>query len=270
MVQIKPNAGETKGLRAETPKPFGAASASALGPSRMDDHTLPPTPLPPEDVSIQKIVRDQWKEIDRLVFDGLPYQEHLSSIEEQLSSRRALFEQGTFNPDFDWTRDLLLAEAFYKSAVAWLPQRQKTRDDFIAYWRGVVSRNQQIVREIGLSGLKTILLLHGAVALGSLSIVAKEGPPHSALLAAKCGLFFAVIGIIALALGQLLMFETASKVSDEMEGKLSQRMNWSALLNIGEENAAAMMPLAWANRMVYGSLIWFCVYAVILAILLVS
>ena len=124
---------------------------------------------------------------------------------------------------------------------------------------------------MGLNGLKTILLIHGAVAVGALNIIAQAKPESSQLLlAGKLGLAFSLLGIMIVGLGQVMMVIKIGGLNQKLSGRLASQIKWNKLRAFGRYTQRYYRFLKYANLAIYGSAGWFCVYCVILYIVIVS
>ncbi len=125
---------------------------------------------------------------------------------------------------------------------------------------------------MSLNGLKTILLFHGAVAIGSLNIIAQVKHENlQLLLAAKLGLAFSLAGIMLIGLGQMIMIVKIGEMNSKLAGQLASQIKWRKLRAFGRYMQRYYVRfLKYANLAIYGSIGWFCVYCVILYIVIVS
>jgi hypothetical protein len=143
----------------------------------------------PADASIRPLIEEQWRGIMRQIFDGLPYDEGLRFAERLLKEREETIAGGNLNAAYDWQYDLDVARFHHRWNLDHAHYNEESRERFRKYWENTLEQNRTIIKEMGLNGLKTILLIHGAVAVGALNIIAQVKPENSQLLlAAKLGL----------------------------------------------------------------------------------
>ena len=226
----------------------------------------------PVDASIRPLIESQWRDIMRRIYDGLPYDEGLRFAERLLNDREAAVNGGGLNAAYDWQYDLYIARFHHQWNLDHTHYNEETRERFRRYWENTLEQNRTIIKEMGLNGLKTILLIHGAVAVGALNIIAQVKPENSQLLlAAKLGLAFSLAGIMLVALGQVIMIITIGELNSKLSGRLANQIKWNKLRAFSRYMQRYMTGfLKYANLAIYGSVGWFCVYCIILYIVIVS
>ena len=225
----------------------------------------------PVDASIRPLIEEQWRGIMRQIFDGLPYDEGLRFAERLLKDREDTIEEGGLNAAYDWQYDLYVARFHHQWNLDHSHYNQKTRDRLLKYWETALEQNRTPIKEMGLSGLKTVLLIHGAVAVGALNIIAQVKPENlQLLLAAKLGLAFSLVGIMMVGLGQVMMIIKIGDLNSKLSGRLASQIKWNKLRAFGRYTQRYFRFLKYANLAIYGSVGWFCVYCVVLYIVIVS
>lgn len=229
--------------------------------------TLQPVPAPK---SVVRAIEQPLKGIVLKVYDDTPFQVDLRFVEEQLSERERLVDGGTLDPTYDWAGDLRIAKFHHKFALDWLPHHQEVRDRYTRYWRETGEQGMTYVREIALSGMKTILLLHGAVALGALNVLSQSNPSQNLVGTAKFAIAFSLIGIFMLGAGQVMLISLIGITYGKVLGKLSNKIRWSKVRAFGRYTLRTFRILKFADWLIYGSVFWFSTYTVILYILIVS
>jgi len=229
------------------------------------------TPKPvPSDASAARSIDATLKGVIKKIYDGQPFQTDISIVEDYLRERELLISSGKLDPSYDWNGDLRVAQTAYKVAIDWLPQHRNIREGYLVYWRNRTERAAETLTKISLEGLKTILVLHGAVALGALNILTdKEAVPLN-LLAAKCALAFSLVGIIMLGLGQIIVVRAVSSMNDRIAGEISTIVHWKKLSAIGRYWRRGYKLIQFADYLIYGSIFWFGIYTAILCIILIS
>lgn len=184
--------------------------------------SMSPKPVPVEK-SLAKYVEGEWKRIGDLIRDGHPSSYAIRALQSTIDTRDQLINEGKFGNEFDWEADLKTAKFYNDFYVSWTPAFEKSRDRQLNYWESESKRTIEYAEKISLAGINTILLLHGAVAIGSLNVIAQKAGLAAAttVLAAKVGLAGSLIGIALLAVGQVLIFERVSTISQTIRGRLS-------------------------------------------------
>lgn len=226
----------------------------------------------PREKSIVRIVDENWKSVRKYVYDGRPIEYLLTGVEETFSRRKTAITNGSLDSRFDWEYDLACARFNHRYNLSWLDWHRESREKLVSFWAENAADNFKYVRELSLNGFKTIVLLHGAVALGSFNLLAQKHTTISAstILAAKLGLFFAVVGIISAGLGQLVSFHALSGLFGTIQGKLATVPRWSKIRAFGKYTQKFQPLLRVATYLIYGSIFWFCLYSIILFLVLIS
>lgn len=226
-------------------------------------------PVPTNSSALEAIKPTLDRVITKL-YDDLPIQHDLAMVEKFLGERRALIDAKHFDPSFDWQSDLATAETHFKIAIEWAPRHKETRDGYITYWRGRLERNERNLNEISINGLKTILLVHGAVAVGALNILKDAASSATILMISRWALSFSVLGIVMYGVGVVIMIEVMGTLNEKMIGAISTKLPWRRVRALSRYFRRGARPLSYATQLIYGSVIWFAVYSIVLLILLTA
>jgi hypothetical protein len=89
------------------------------------------------------------------------------------------------------------------------------------------------LKEVSLNGLKTILLIHGAVAIGALGVLTQRTAIAQVLLTARLALAFALVGIMLVGIGQVIVIQRAGADSGRIVGKLAGTLRWKKVAAFG-------------------------------------
>jgi hypothetical protein len=192
----------------------------------------------PDDASAVKTIEPILRRIVLNIYDEVPVQADIRTIEEYLSERERLINSQALDASYDWAGDLRIARIHQQIGKDWLPHHQDIRDRYIKYWRDLVERSSTYQREMSLSGMKTLLLLHGAVALGALNAIIQNEAPQHVLLAARLALAFSLIGIFALGAGQVIGIYYSRAVSDAITRQVWTKTKWSKVRALSRYTAA--------------------------------
>jgi len=125
------------------------------------------------------------------------------------------------------------------------------------------------IREFAQNAFKSLLILHGAVALGALNALVQH-PQDQITIAAKFALIFAILGIVAAIVGQIILFNVIAAGTNYIGALVSTKIRWRRLRALWRYNSRKFKVLRYADFLVFGSAIWFCVYSLILFIILTS
>jgi hypothetical protein len=231
--------------------------------------TEPLKPVPSA-ASTTTTIEPQLRAIVLKIYDDQPIQVDVQVIQQYLQDRAALISAGKLDTAYDWAGDLKISETHFKVAIDWLPHHREVRDGFIKYWRDRTERGSKTVVDMSLNGMKTLMLLHGAVALGALNLLSDKDAAISNISAAKFGLAFSLFGIMMLGLGQVIAIAVASKLNGTISGKLSTKLPWRKIRAMGRYWRRGFKIMFWADDLIYGSVLWFGIYTTILCIMLVS
>jgi hypothetical protein len=114
----------------------------------------------PVDASVRPLIEAQWREIMVRIFDGLPYDEGFRFAERLLQDRQDTIAGGGLSAAYDWQYDLDVARFHHRWNLDHARYNEESRDRFRKYWESTLEQNRAIIKEMGLNGLKTILLIH--------------------------------------------------------------------------------------------------------------
>lgn len=126
------------------------------------DHTRSEVPT---EASLRPLIEAQWRDIMVRIFDAMPYDEGLRFTEQLLNDREAAIAGDGLNPTYDWQYDLDIARFHHRWNLDHACYNEDTRDRFRKYWESELNQSRANLKDIALNGLKTILLIHGAVAV---------------------------------------------------------------------------------------------------------
>lgn len=220
--------------------------------------------------SIRTLIDNQWREIHKKIYDETPYDHDIRLIETTIQSRDAEINAGNLDSSYDWKFDLDIARFNHAFNLDWRGYHEETRNRYKRYWEKNVEQQRAFVKEVSLNGLRTILIVHGAVALGCLNVLGNAESIPSLLLAAKFGLLFSLVGIFLVGSGQLIAVLRMGRIAGRIDGWIATRIKWKRLIAIGRYTRRFMAILRYADWAIYASLLWFCTYSVILYIIIVS
>jgi hypothetical protein len=177
---------------------------------------MQPESIPPDSMRAEKIVEGEWREINRMIWDAMPFEHRVSSIDQFLEGRENDIQSLALPGPYDWMSDLQRAEYIHKFNKDWIKRNEKARDDHIQYWKDLSRRANEFAEKVSLGGFNTIILLHGAVAVGALNIISKKPTEVSsaAMNAALFGLIAALVGILLAAFGMLAFFHFLATISN--------------------------------------------------------
>jgi len=225
----------------------------------------------PENVSMNAGVKDRWHAINITVFDGTPVEHDIKAVEEFLLLRKALIDGGTLSAEFDWKHDFELARYSHRFHLTNLDYLRNKRTSYINFWTGWITEATNYNREVSLNGLKTIFLLHGAIAIGALNILAQHTTPGTQLvLTAKFAIIFGASGIVLAGLGQIIVYYFGTLMVTRVRAKLVGDVKWAKARAVSRYlDRYGWLPLL-GNKAIYGSMLWFACYVVILLIMLLS
>lgn len=222
----------------------------------------------PDNVSMVKMVERYWPTIIQAIFDGFPLEVHLEFVEKSLTDRETLVSQGALNLAFDWAGDVGEGRKKQAQNLTWIPTHQATRQAHIDFWRSVSESMWEYSEKLAVSGMNLIIGFHGAVALGSIKVLSEKNTTtplatEAAFVALPCALF----GIALFAIGKLIAFHIASRLSANLKAKLINPKN-SDFAELGKMVKNTAKPNSWAMGLIYGSMFWFLAYSAAIALIL--
>jgi hypothetical protein len=231
------------------------------------------TPQPvPERASVRRIVQEKWLKIHRQLHDGVPFDVELQFIDDILARRRQLVQ--TQRPDrrYDWTGDLAEAEATHYTHRALVEHNRYIRERGIKFWLDRADRNRDYLQQVRLNGLKTILIIHGAVAIGALGVLTQKSSDMVAntVLAAKIALICALMGMFMLGIGQVLILVRSGPLFERIAAKASRKIRWSKVRAFNRYLRRYYRPVKFGDYLIYGSVFWFGLYSFWVYLILIS
>jgi len=189
--------------------------------------------LVPKELSIVTTVESNWKTIHKHIYDDYPFAATVRSTEESIAIRKGMIEGGKLDQKYDWIYDFDLAEFNHHFNLDWLEYHKQLRVKFHDYWKEVSEKNWSYLRDLSTNGIRTILLVHGAVAIGALNALTQKQAEANVLLAAKLALLFSILGIISVGAGQVILFQALAKVNGRIRSKIATTIRWKKLLAVG-------------------------------------
>ena len=224
----------------------------------------------PEGSSLVQFVDQEWDRLRQFIYDGQPFEGNIRHIEEAIEQRRTNIHSGAMDPLIDWQHDVDLASFNHRFNLTWIKHHKEIRDQFLDHWKAVTKNNANFLRELALNGMKSMLLIHGGVALGALGVLTQGTGGPQLMLTAKAALGFALIGMLLLGIGQFIMVVRMMSLNSRLEGRLATVLTWKKLSAFGRYFTRYAWPLKYSDRLIYGSILWFGIYAAILYLMLLT
>lgn len=231
--------------------------------------TVSALPLPPEDISVFEHTKKLWSPLHNRVKAGENVAHEVLRIERAINEYKDSMAAGHLRPEFDWNRDLRAAERLHSSNIAWMEHDIRSRDEWRAFWHTRLRDNHEFISKLAADGIKFILIAHGAMAIAALNaLVSNPQSPHRPVL--LLALFGAAIGLALVAGGKIVIIEAIGTFSERTKGRLVNRKGWRSLLAINRYADRYFQKYTrWGNRLIYGSIVWFALYAFTCLLLLV-
>jgi hypothetical protein len=228
-------------------------------------------PEPPEALNAVVHVKRQWDEVGRMILDNVPYGTPVEQVEIYLLQRDEQIKAGALPPGYDWARDLYLARtghAFYKD---WSPHHAKIRQDYHDHWKSLATRVEQYTQNISQSAFTSMILIHGAIAVGALNILAQDPDDLAPYLApaAKWAIFGSLVGIGLLLIGQLIIFVYLTEMAGTVKGRTLGSYKYKRFNSLSRYWQKHYKTVRIGTGLIYASVVWFIVYAAIALIILV-
>jgi hypothetical protein len=228
-------------------------------------------PLPPDEHSARKYIERAWIPIQQMVLDAAPIDPNLRNIEHYLRNQRDAISDGVLSDGYDWALDLHLAMTVHRFNLDWVPTGSSYRESHIAYWKDQTNRVYDFTTKISLGAFNTMILLHGAVALGALNVLSQKSGDLNAAMAppAKWAIFGALLGILLLALGQVIMVHKLNEIANTVVGRLIYQYKFRKLRAIGRYwNMKYKSSARYGEYLVHASIFWFFAYCSVAFLLL--
>lgn len=227
-------------------------------------------PLPPSAMSAKVHVTETWNEIGQMILDGEPYAARIEQLEEYLFIRAEQLKAGRLGQHFDWGLDLHLARTANSFFKDWAPKQAKIRQDWHDYWDSLATRSQQYTEKISQTAFTTMILLHGAVAVGAINVLSQNPVELAPYLipAAKWTLFGALVGVALLILGQMIIFIYLTEMSETAKGRILGPYKYKRFRSLHRYWQKYYRKVRIGIRFIYGSIVWFLAYATVALIIL--
>lgn len=214
----------------------------------------------PSDVSVFETVATEWSKISKSVLKGEYTRLSSSHVDRIIDSLAGDLNAGTLSPEYDWESDLFAARTHHESQCEWAAlvneQLSTGKENLLSHADSLMRYSQ----EIGLAGIKFLLLAHGAVGLGCLAIIGQSS--HGYLIAvASVGILCALAGLALTAIGCVILVETGTETSNFIRNKMPFRLSfgkWKALSRVVSNKFQPWWKKG-AN-FIYASVGWFLFY----------
>lgn len=238
------------------------------GETTTDQWPRPPSP------GLLDHVKSQWDLIDLGWRNGAPSLQSIALLDEAIENRRQDIANGRLDSRFDWEGELIEARMYHYAMRDTLSRRETINSDIRLFWSGYIQRQDDLIKEITVSGLKIMVTIHGAVGLASLAVLSGqvERPTGPALVASIIALAGSLAGLLATGLGHVLIVEGSLARNDAIRPALSALTKNRRLYAIGRfvrMKKARRLPRV-GVRLVYASMLTFAAYAIVCSLILAS
>jgi hypothetical protein len=215
-------------------------------------------------------VKRQWDRIGQLILDGEAFGTPVEQLEIYLLQREEHIKAGIMPPGFDWERDLYLARTGHSFYKDWTPHRSKVRQDYHDHWKALVSQVDQYTDKISQSAFTSMILIHGAIAVGALNVLAQDPDDLAPYLvpAAKWAIFGSLVGMVLLMLGQIIIFVFLTEMAGTVKGRTLGPFKYKRFNSLTRYWNRHYKKVRIGIGFIYGSIIWFMVYAAVALIIL--
>lgn len=228
-------------------------------------------PQPDPAISVYHAVESQWQSISAHALRNEPVDVAVEQLRQFIDRAEANYNQGHFNREMDWFADIAAAKALHANKVNWFKHNstllQRQHDFWVARVKSIEAFYTQQLQD----GLKYLLALHGASAIACLNAIASDRAPW-ARPALLWGLFGGAVGILLLVVGLVAMLHILARQAALFEGRLSVNRGWKTYRALSRWLELPALRRLWllVNASIYGSMLWFVVYALICFVLLAS
>lgn len=223
----------------------------------------------PEELSYFESVKSQWEKISPSVYEGRFNKHSLSIVEELLEKGQSEVTSGTLNPEFDWASDLAMARRWHASMKAWAESVNDQLGEGLRRWRDYATQILNFSREVGLVGIKFLLVAHGAVGLGCLAVIGQNADQAYLRYVATFGIVASTIGLTLVALGCVVLVEVGPQASNYVTDAGSKNFSfkrWRIMRKVIERTFDPWLKRG--NYLIYGSIAWLIAYLLIATIAL--
>lgn len=212
---------------------------------------------------VTQMVEQRWADALSKVDDGFEAQSDIIDIEAQLQ----YLHNNTMSEGID-QEDLFVANKvhlFYKADV--YSVRLQRRENLLEYYKITSQRLWSLSENLSFFGIKTLILLHGALAISSIAgITQTQDSELQKILGSAIG--FALIGITLAGLGVIFMTRQWADLANKWGTVWSSRPNQKGIQEINKEINRRADRSIWIDWIFYISFAIFIGYSFFLAWLL--
>jgi hypothetical protein len=105
----------------------------------------------PVERSATNYVEQHWGEVQKCLYQGLPFAWRLRAIERDLQFREKLIKEGKLEDEFDWQSDLTRAQHDYAFNLDWISFHETVRDHQFQHWETFAKDTQCAIVRTGAS-----------------------------------------------------------------------------------------------------------------------
>jgi len=176
--------------------------------------------------ALEKWTTDQWKTIYASWESGYTLDTQVDRISRNLADRKAALSHGGMPPGFDWQLDLIKAELIHESYIDRVRNRRAYNDTLDARWQDWLKVGREYLTGISLEGLRSIVLIHGATILATLTVVSGQiaAPAPHVMIAAKTMFSFSVVGLAVGVAGYSLIYAILDQAVNSIDPRLIRPM----------------------------------------------
>lgn len=225
-------------------------------------------PPPPPEISFFVFVVREWEDFRPEVKKGKNVSHRVSLIDRRLASGRAALAAGKLVPGYNWERDLTLAEDHHALLRRGRDAVEASNSTGAQLWRDLAKKQSDLSAALMLGGVNLIFAGHGATAIAAMNaLVSDRGEKFQAALG--CLIIGGLIGLALVTCGKLIAIEWLSRVSSKLEAMLAYP-NTARVRAAGKYlEKISKRPAKAAERLIYGSIIWFVIYIVLALVMVI-
>jgi hypothetical protein len=155
---------------------------------------------------------------------GFPAETAIRNLEEALLNRERLIGAGKMPVGFDWEGDMFAARQLHLVNLDQLGWIRARYEGVVKLWSDWAKAQRAFGDEIGIEGLRSMVILNGAAVLAALAVISGQiaSPGATVVLAAKVMVTFALAGLVSTAVGYAILhwvtLETEMAVTQRLVG----------------------------------------------------
>jgi hypothetical protein len=225
----------------------------------------------PDELSFHADIVDAWKPISKHILEKEFSPSLWSDVNHSLELGWEKFKKGELMLEYDWEFDLAAAQNLHRSNVEWAEGMYRHLLYVGNMWQQNADSMKSFARELSIAGIKFAFIAHGAVGVGCLGFIGSNNKVTYTYYTAVGCIAGAVIGIGLVALGGIVLVNSAAASAQHIRSRLSRQMTLKKsrmLSRVWDKKISPQMSLA--ENLMFGSIFWLIFYISVAVVALIN